>query len=72
MVRDSGVGLDALAQSRLFEHFFSSMPEGMGLGLSNSRRIAEAHGGELRAEPNCDFRTMFVIALPSAASDRGG
>jgi two-component system sensor kinase FixL len=57
MVHDSGVGLDALAQSGLFEPFFSSMPQGMGLGLSISRRVVEAHGGELRAEPNCEFRT---------------
>ena len=52
MVRDSGIGLDSLAQSRLFDPFFTTKPDGMGLGLSISRRIVEAHGGQLRAMPN--------------------
>jgi signal transduction histidine kinase len=72
MVRDSGVGLDSLVQTRLFEPFFTTKPEGMGLGLSISRRIVEAHGGQLRATPNFDHGTTLVVILPSAASDRTG
>ena len=72
MVRDSGIGLDSLAQSRLFEPFFTTKPEGMGLGLSISRRIVEAHGGQLRATSNSDYGTTLMIVLPSAASDRTG
>lgn len=71
-VRDSGVGLDSLTQSRLFEPFFTTKAEGMGLGLSISRRIVEAHGGQLQATPNSDYGTTLVIVLPSAASDRTG
>ncbi len=70
MVRDSGIGLDSLAQSRLFEPFFTTKAEGMGLGLSISRRIVEAHGGQLRATPNSDYGTTLMINLPSAARDR--
>jgi C4-dicarboxylate-specific signal transduction histidine kinase len=72
IVRDSGVGLDSLVQTRLFEPFFTTKPEGMGLGLSISRRIVEAHGGQLRATPNFDHGTTLVVILPSAASDRTG
>jgi C4-dicarboxylate-specific signal transduction histidine kinase len=72
MVRDSGVGLDSLVQTRLFEPFFTTKPEGMGLGLSISRRIVEAHGGQLRATPNFDHGTTLVVILPSAASDHTG
>ncbi len=70
MVRDSGIGLDSLAQNRLFEPFFTTKPDGMGLGLSISRRIVEAHDGQLRATPNSDYGTTFMIDMPSAARER--
>lgn len=69
-VRDSGVGLDPLAQTRVFEPFFTTKSEGMGLGLSISRRIVEAHGGEIRATPNVDHGMKFVVVLPLAPIDR--
>jgi signal transduction histidine kinase len=72
MVRDSGSGLDPLAQSRLFEPFFTTKPDGMGLGLSISRRIVEAHGGQIRAMPNPDYGTTFEIDLPPAPRERAG
>jgi len=72
MVCDSGIGLDLIAQSRLFDPFFSTKPDGMGLGLSISRRIVEAHGGHLRAMPNPDYGTTFVIDLPPAPMERAG
>ena len=72
MVCDSGIGLDSLAQSRLFDPFFTTKPDGMGLGLSISRRIVEAHGGQLRAMPNSDCGTTFMIDLPSAPRERAG
>ena len=72
MVRDSGIGLDSLAQNQLFEPFFTTKAEGMGLGLSISRRIVEAHGGQLRATPNSDYGTTLMINLPPAPRDRTG
>jgi signal transduction histidine kinase len=48
----------------MFEPFYTTKPEGLGLGLSISRSIAEAHGGQLWAEPHCGPGTTLVLALP--------
>ena len=50
---------------RLFEPFVSSKRDGMGLGLSISRSIIEAHEGQLNAEPNPEGGTIFRFTLPS-------
>jgi PAS domain S-box-containing protein len=49
-VRDFGIGLPAEDPDKIFAHFFSTKPNGMGMGLPIVRSIVEAHGGELRAE----------------------
>jgi two-component system sensor kinase FixL len=63
-VIDTGHGLKAESVERLFEAFFTTKPEGLGMGLSLSRRIIEAHGGELTAQPNADRGMTFRILLP--------
>ena len=64
VMADNGVGVNPQDLSRLFEAFFTSKPEGMGLGLSICRRIIESHGGELRAEPNLPHGLSVTLSLP--------
>jgi two-component system, LuxR family, sensor kinase FixL len=67
-VADTGCGIDKEIEPRLFQPFVTSKPAGMGVGLSISRRIIEAHGGELWAEPNPGGGTLFRFTLePSNA-----
>jgi len=68
-VRDSGVGLSADAMARVFEAFYSTKPEGMGMGLWICRSIIETHGGQLTAQPNDGVGATFQIVLPASAED---
>jgi two-component system, LuxR family, sensor kinase FixL len=70
-VRDSGRGIPAEAFDRVFESFFTTKREGIGLGLSISRSIIEAHGGAIWAENNHDRGATFCFSLPlrAAAND---
>ena len=63
-VRDRGVGLDPAAVTQIFETFFSTKPRGMGMGLSVSRTIIEAHGGHLWAAANPGGGAIFQFTLP--------
>ena len=63
-VEDSGAGLGPEKDSRLFEAFYTTKPEGLGMGLSISRSIVEAHGGKLWATPNDGHGTTFQFTLP--------
>jgi signal transduction histidine kinase len=64
-VRDSGSGIEPAALARIFEPFFTTKASGMGMGLSVSRTIVEAHGGRLWAENGEEGGAMFRILLPS-------
>ena len=64
-VRDSGIGLNEEVMRRLFEPFFTTRAKGMGMGLSISRSIIEAHGGRLWAESNGSGGATFQFTLPS-------
>jgi C4-dicarboxylate-specific signal transduction histidine kinase len=66
-VRDSGVGLSPEGIARVFEAFYTTKPEGMGMGLWICRSIIEAHGGQLTAQPNDGRGATFQFVLPAAA-----
>jgi two-component system sensor kinase FixL len=64
-VADTGSGLAEEVIPRLFQPFVTTKPTGMGVGLSISKRIIEAHGGEMSAEPNPGGGTLFRFTLES-------
>jgi len=64
MVRDSGVGLDRQGMDKLFDAFYTTKRDGMGIGLSVSRSIVERHRGRLWAEPNDGPGATFSVSIP--------
>ncbi|KAA1016250.1 GHKL domain-containing protein [Paraburkholderia panacisoli] len=74
-VTDSGVGFDPQHAGMLFDAFYTTKKEGMGIGLSVSRSIIESHGGRLWATTNERFGATFSFTIPCrpermAAADR--
>jgi PAS domain S-box-containing protein len=63
-VRDSGKGLDPIDAQHIFEPFFTTKQKGLGLGLSISQKIIDAHGGRLWATANEDRGLTFRFTLP--------
>jgi len=63
-VKDSGCGIPAENMINIFTHFFTSKEEGLGMGLSISRSIVEAHGGCLDAKNNPDHGATFYFTIP--------
>jgi PAS domain S-box-containing protein len=66
-VADSGVGLDPANRERIFDTFFTTKSEGMGMGLAISNSIVESHHGRLWVEPGFPFGAVFGFALPMVA-----
>lgn len=66
-VRDSGIGIPPERMDNIFDAFFTTKPAGMGMGLSISRSIIEAHDGRLWATPNPSGGMTFQFALAAAA-----
>ena len=66
-VRDSGPGLDLGGLDRLFHAFYTTKPQGMGMGLAISRSLVEAHGGRLWATANVPHGAVFQFTLPIGA-----
>jgi two-component system sensor kinase FixL len=64
-VRDTGKGIDPNTANKIFEPFYTTKKDGMGMGLSISRSIIESHGGTLRAEnmPGGGAEFSFVLNL---------
>lgn len=65
-IRDSGIGVKDDELERIFEHFVSSKPQGLGMGLAISRSIVEAHGGRLWAARNDDRGLTLHLELPAS------
>ncbi len=70
-VQDAGTGIKPEQVDRLFETFYTTKPQGMGMGLAISRSIIEAHGGSLWAEPNQGLGAAFLFSLPAAPEQLG-
>jgi PAS domain S-box-containing protein len=68
-VKDSGCGIPAQNMPKLFTHFFTSKPDGLGMGLSISRSIVEAHGGRLDVNNNPDRGATFYFTIPIDIKD---
>jgi signal transduction histidine kinase len=67
-VTDTGIGFPGENLERIFEAFFTTKPQGIGMGLSVSRRIIESHGGRLWASANTGRGATFWFTLPHVAS----
>ena len=63
-VRDIGIGIEPENLERIFDPFFSTRPDGTGLGLPIARRIAQAHGGDLSVESESGVGTTVTVRLP--------
>ena len=71
-VSDSGRGIDAAQQARLFEPFFTTRAEGTGLGLAIARGVARGHGGDITVESKPGEGSVFTLALPMPRDGEGG
>jgi len=70
-VRDKGVGVSEDRLDKIFQPFYTTKRDGLGMGLSISRSIIEAHGGHLWVRNNADRGATFYFTLPtSVASHR--
>jgi two-component system sensor kinase FixL len=66
-VRDYGVGISEEAGERLFEHFFTTKRDGLGMGLAIVRSIVESHGGTVTGENSEGAGAQFSFTLPANA-----
>ena len=66
-VQDSGIGLDPQSMGRIFDAFYTTKPQGMGMGLAISRSIVENHGGRLWAAPNDGPGATFQFTLQACS-----
>jgi signal transduction histidine kinase len=72
MVRDTGVGFDRQSMDKLFDAFYTTKRDGMGIGLSVSRSIVERHHGRFWAEPNDGPGATFSFSIPCGPDTHDG
>ena len=65
-VQDSGTGIEPGKVDRIFDRFYTTKSDGLGMGLAICRTIIEAHGGRLRADPNVPRGAAFQFTIPCA------
>jgi signal transduction histidine kinase len=68
-IADTGSGISIENPNRVFESFFTTKSNGMGMGLSICRSILAAHGGSLEIEKTNERGTTFLVNIPSAKQD---
>jgi PAS domain S-box-containing protein len=68
-ISDTGIGLEQTGTERIFESFFTTKPDGIGMGLSICRSIMEAHRGRLWASPGAPHGSEFHFTLPVYQSE---
>jgi two-component system sensor kinase FixL len=71
-VSDTGTGIAPEVSAQLFQPFITTKRQGMGVGLSISRTIVEAHGGSIAARPNPGGGTVFSFTLPTVSKEEAG
>ena len=70
-VEDSGTGIDPKNRERVFEAFFTTKAQGMGMGLAICRSIVESHGGLLSVSPRTPNGSSFYVMLPMVPPTSG-
>ena len=68
-IKDSGCGIPKHNMPKIFTHFFTSKPDGLGMGLSISRSIIESHGGRLNVKNNPNRGAAFYFTIPIGTKD---
>jgi signal transduction histidine kinase len=71
VVEDTGVGIEEKDRARIFEPYFTTKPSGLGLGLILTKKIVDAHGGEILLESEPGRGTRIRVVLPGAATGEG-
>jgi C4-dicarboxylate-specific signal transduction histidine kinase len=71
-VQDHGQGFSPEVLQRMYDPFFSTKPDGLGMGLSISRSIIDAHGGRVRAFNNPSGGAIVSFTLPVCVTDQDG